>query len=345
MGEQMEVESAAKENGNSEVELTETENELYDRQIRLWGLESQKRLRTAKVLISGLNGMGAEVTKNIILSGVHAVKLNDSKIVTEEDFCSQFLLPRTALGCNRAEASIERSKALNPMVEISADIQPLSEKNEDFFCGFDVVVVIGASNNELLRIDDICRRNDIKFFAGDVWGMFGYIFADLKEHKFVEDVVKHKIISKPNEKTKTELITTTVQKELSFPSYQAFVDFDMKNPAFQKNLKRKGPAFVLLRVLQKFRESFCRDPSYKSREEDLKHLESLRDEFNISGMIMANNYLEYIFAQISPAAAVVGGVMAQEIIKTITKKESPNLNLFLFDPQTCCGFIETIGVY
>lgn len=25
------------------VELTEAENELYDRQIRLWGLESQKR--------------------------------------------------------------------------------------------------------------------------------------------------------------------------------------------------------------------------------------------------------------------------------------------------------------
>lgn len=26
-----------------DVELTEAENELYDRQIRLWGLESQKR--------------------------------------------------------------------------------------------------------------------------------------------------------------------------------------------------------------------------------------------------------------------------------------------------------------
>lgn len=29
---------------NNELELTEHETELYDRQIRLWGLDSQKRL-------------------------------------------------------------------------------------------------------------------------------------------------------------------------------------------------------------------------------------------------------------------------------------------------------------
>lgn len=28
---------------NNGIELTEDETELYDRQIRLWGLESQKR--------------------------------------------------------------------------------------------------------------------------------------------------------------------------------------------------------------------------------------------------------------------------------------------------------------
>lgn len=181
----MEVD-VSKENGSTEVELTETENELYDRQIRLWGLESQKRLRTAKVLISGLSGIGAEVTKNIILSGVNSVKLNDDKIVTEEDFCSQFLVPRSALGSNRAEASIERAKALNPMVEISADTEPLSKKDTAYFEAFDVVVVIGANNEELIRIDQICREKNIKFFAGDVWGTFGFCFADLQKHQFVE---------------------------------------------------------------------------------------------------------------------------------------------------------------
>lgn len=31
------------ENGNSSLSITEAEAELYDRQIRLWGLDAQKR--------------------------------------------------------------------------------------------------------------------------------------------------------------------------------------------------------------------------------------------------------------------------------------------------------------
>lgn len=155
--------------------------------------------------------------------------------------------------------------------------------------------------------------------------------------------MKHKVISKPSEKTKTELVTTTVQRDLKFPSYQTVVDFDVQSPAFQKKLKRTGPALILLRILQKFREQFGVDPSYKSRDDDLKKLEKIRDDLGFSALV-TKDYLEGTFAQISPAAAVVGGVLAQEIIKAVTKKECPNCNVFLFDPQTCCGFIETIGV-
>ena len=36
---------------NSKVCITEDEAQLYDRQIRLWGLDAQKRLRAARVLV------------------------------------------------------------------------------------------------------------------------------------------------------------------------------------------------------------------------------------------------------------------------------------------------------
>uniref|UniRef100_A0A1A9X445 SUMO-activating enzyme subunit 1 n=1 Tax=Glossina brevipalpis TaxID=37001 RepID=A0A1A9X445_9MUSC len=342
MGEPMDL-NGPKTNGAAETELTETENELYDRQIRLWGLECQKRLRTAKVLISGLSGVGAEITKNIILSGVYAVNLNDHRNVTEEDFCAQFLVPRSALGKNRAEASIERARALNPMVKISADKESLAEKKAEYFTDFDVVVIIGALDSELLRINQICREKGIKFFSADVWGTFGYCFADLQDHSYIEDTVKHKVVSKPNEKTKTELVTTTVQKELKFPSYESISQFDVNSPTFQKKLKRTGPAFILLRILQKFRDKHNRDPSYLLRQEDIKDMECLAKEL-INTPFAASDMFEYVFSQISPAAAVIGGVLAQEIIKVVTRKEAPHCNVFLFDPETCCGFIETIGV-
>ena len=42
-------------------QLTEDEAALYDRQIRLWGLNAQRRIRAARVLVAGLGGVGAEV--------------------------------------------------------------------------------------------------------------------------------------------------------------------------------------------------------------------------------------------------------------------------------------------
>ena len=173
---------------NNGIELTEDEAELYDRQIRLWGLDSQKRIRAARILICGLNGLGAEVAKNIILSGVKSVTLLDDKFVSEIDYCSQFLVPHENVGMNRAEASLFRAQALNPMVEIVVDKENVSEKPDEYFHRFDVVILIETPTPVLTRVDNICRMKGIKFFAGDVWGMNGYTFTDLQEHEFSEYV-------------------------------------------------------------------------------------------------------------------------------------------------------------
>lgn len=42
-------------------EMTMNASEVYDRQIRLWGLDAQKRMQEARVLFCGLRALGAEV--------------------------------------------------------------------------------------------------------------------------------------------------------------------------------------------------------------------------------------------------------------------------------------------
>uniref|UniRef100_A0A3B3Z6V8 THIF-type NAD/FAD binding fold domain-containing protein n=1 Tax=Periophthalmus magnuspinnatus TaxID=409849 RepID=A0A3B3Z6V8_9GOBI len=64
-----------------ETMISEEEAAQYDRQIRLWGLEAQKRLRASRVLLAGLGGLGAEIAKNLILAGVKGVTLLDHKQV------------------------------------------------------------------------------------------------------------------------------------------------------------------------------------------------------------------------------------------------------------------------
>lgn len=137
-------------------------------------------------MIAGLNGLGAEISKNIILAGVKSVTFLDHRNVSQLDFTSNFFVSRDQLGNNRAEASRSRAQALNPMVEVKVDTGVIGDKTEEFFKEFDVVVVLEATIAEQVRIDNICRANNVKFYATDLWGMFGFSFVDLQDHEFVE---------------------------------------------------------------------------------------------------------------------------------------------------------------
>lgn len=59
--------------------------------------------------------------------------------VSEESCRAQFLVPVTAQGQNRAQASLERAQNLNPMVEVHADSDRIEDKPDDFFLQFEAV--------------------------------------------------------------------------------------------------------------------------------------------------------------------------------------------------------------
>lgn len=48
----------------------------------------------------GVNGLGAEICKNIVLCGVKSLMLLDDQVVTTQDFTGQFLIPRSDIGKN-----------------------------------------------------------------------------------------------------------------------------------------------------------------------------------------------------------------------------------------------------
>ena len=81
------------------IELTDKEAEQYDRQIRLWGAEAQKRMRNSCLLIIGCNGLGAEIIKNIVLAGISIIIIDDQN-VQEIDLETQFFLTEADIGQN-----------------------------------------------------------------------------------------------------------------------------------------------------------------------------------------------------------------------------------------------------
>jgi hypothetical protein len=77
--------------------LTARDAEVYDRQIRLWGVEGQKRLQAAHVCVVGLGALGVEVAKNLILAGVQTTVVDDAP-VTLDAVGVQFFLRDSHVG-------------------------------------------------------------------------------------------------------------------------------------------------------------------------------------------------------------------------------------------------------
>lgn len=61
--------------GDVDGRLSKEEAAIYDRQIRLWGADAQKRMSSARVMVVGdvLSNLGNEVVKNVCLAGVGTV--------------------------------------------------------------------------------------------------------------------------------------------------------------------------------------------------------------------------------------------------------------------------------
>lgn len=338
-----------------EAIISEEEAAQYDRQIRLWGLDAQKRLRGSRVLLVGMGGLGAEVAKNLILAGVKALTMLDHEQVTEESCRAQFLIPVTDKGKNRAQASLERAQYLNPMVEVRADTDRVETKPDDFFLQFDAVCLTGCSRDLMVHVDQLCSQRNIKVFCGDVFGYYGYMFADLgQEHHYVEEkpkMVKPADSSNDGPEAKKPKVdpneTTMVKKTATFCSLKEALAVDWTSEKAKSSLKRTPMDYFLLHVLLKFRTDKGRDPYPESFVADSQLLRQIRDDvleaMGVSNDLIPQDFVSHCFSEMAPVCAVVGGVMAQEMIKAISQRDAPHKNFFFFDGRRGSGVVDFFG--
>lgn len=99
------------------------------------GESAMHKLRQAKVLISGLGGVGVEVAKNLILGGVRHVTLHDVKTVSWRDLAAQYYVKESDIGKNRAAACFAALEELNDSVQCTLSTDELTEA---FVADFDV---------------------------------------------------------------------------------------------------------------------------------------------------------------------------------------------------------------
>lgn len=164
---------------------TQIDESLYSRQLYVMGHDAQRKMASSDILIVGLNGLGVEIAKNVILAGVRSVTLLDDEPVLAADLSSQFYCDECDVGQARAAMSAPKLAELNPYVPVNVVSGPLST---ELVLAFRVVVLIGVAADEQHSIGDFCHANSIFVIIADVFGVFGSIFCDFGESFSVSDV-------------------------------------------------------------------------------------------------------------------------------------------------------------
>ncbi|RAL42333.1 hypothetical protein DM860_012116 [Cuscuta australis] len=163
------------------------DEDLHSRQLAVYGRETMRRLFSSNVLVSGLQGLGAEIAKNLVLAGVKSVTLHDEGTVELWDLSSNFIFSETDVGKNRALASVQKLQELNNAVLVSALTTKLTKES---LSEFQAVVFTDISLEKAVEFDDYCHTHQppIAFIKADVRGLFGSVFCDFGPQFTVVDV-------------------------------------------------------------------------------------------------------------------------------------------------------------
>ncbi|XP_060670829.1 SUMO-activating enzyme subunit 1B-1 isoform X2 [Ziziphus jujuba] len=296
-------------------ELTEQETALYDRQIRVWGADAQRRLSKAHILVCGMKGTIAEFCKNIVLAGIGSLTLVDDRVVTEEALSANFLIPldeNVYAGKTLAELCCDSLKDFNPMVRVSVEKDCSSQVTyqasvENFIVS--LMLLWYPAVPSLLR--DSC----------------GEIFVDLQLHTYSKKKLEE-----------------TIECQLQYSSFEEAISVPWKI------LPRKvSKLYFALRVIERFEEAEGRNPgevSIADLPSVLKLKKELCDEHSLNESHIPDALLERLVSstrEFPPVCAILGGILGQEVIKGISGKGDPLKNFFFFDAMDGKGLIEDIS--
>ena len=160
--------------------LTKDEHERYNRQIIIKeiGEEGQERLKSAKVLIAGVGGLGSPVAINLASAGVGVIRLVDHDRVDFSNLNRQVLHWNEDIGRKKVDSALEKLRKLNPDIKIEAIGETINDSNISQIVD-DSDLIVDAMDNLATRylLNKCAIEKNIPFFHGAVRGFEGRVMT------------------------------------------------------------------------------------------------------------------------------------------------------------------------
>ncbi|MBE0415662.1 MAG: HesA/MoeB/ThiF family protein [Dehalococcoidia bacterium] len=156
--------------------LTEEEKERYDRQIRIqgFGLEGQKKLKQAKVLIAGVGALGTVVSTYLGVAGVGCLRIIDRDVVELSNLNRQILLWTGDIGKGKSQSAEEKLRKVNPHIQVEAIAETITQDNVlRLATGCDLILDAVDNYHTRYLLNMVALERGIPFLHGGIYGMEG----------------------------------------------------------------------------------------------------------------------------------------------------------------------------
>jgi len=314
------------------VQITEDEAAVYDRQIRLWGLEAQQRMRNATIMVMRLRGTATETIKNIVLAGIGKLIIVDDEDVSEEDLGAGFFFRDEDVGRKRVDAAKTRVESLNPLVTVQtlSHSSLLEQQGLDALVqSVDLVCATDWDRDGLIRVNDACRKFHKPFYAGGTYGLLGYIFCDLLDHEYIAP-----------DRTAPKETPKNVRATTSYSPLQTAL-LHRWTGLTKRQTKEVKPA-IIFTILAIWEYQSSHQGSLPNDTQHANELQAIANTLLVNADVnkqvvttMPQDFIEMMSTtaahEFSPVCAVVGGMLAQDILKALAAREPPIANFFTFD--------------
>ncbi|KAF1773492.1 NEDD8-activating enzyme E1 regulatory subunit APP-BP1 [Phytophthora cactorum] len=226
----------------------------YDRQLRLWGAEGQRRLANTRVLLAGSCATGSEALKNLVLPGVGRFSILDDANVSLADATNNFFVTADAVGQSRAETVAKLLLEMNADVAGDgrhANIKQVLQDEPQYLDQFDLVLATQLDEAATTKLAELCLAKRIPLLLVTSYGFLGSLRLQAAQHAIADaklDPPRHELrLSTP------------------FPTLRKFADsFALKSLS---TIEHAHVPFVvlLLQAMKKWKEAHNGKPRPRSQ--------------------------------------------------------------------------------
>lgn len=324
--------------------------ELYDRQIRLWGMSTQKLILKSNVLVVNLNGLGTEIMKNLLLSGIGNITVLDDHDIDVDDvntYYNQFFIYKSNLEklggrVKRLDIAEANMRDMNPRCNLTTLTTDTNKKllDKSFLNKFDLVIITEILDNDFLcQINDLTRELNLPIYIAQSYGLSSMVFVDY----ITRFSLSEKLLDIKNDASQIEKEKKIIAKG-DFP-VKLTKNTELASKELVKN-EEDGNMKLILKTLNKF-------IPFRDLIDGLNSEDCLSTQFNNRQLrnLKQNTTIPFILNSLNPkifsadeyftkckgielpaVVAVVGAALVQDFISSLNKTKLIN-NLLLFDAK------------